>query len=580
MTNILVPVAWPYANGPRHIGHIAGFGVPSDVFARYMRMQGHNVLMISGTDEHGTPILVQAEENGMSAQEFVNKNNELIVDDLIRLGLTYDLFTRTTTTNHKNVVQNIFTSLLKNGYVFEEFDLTAFSGDMALPDRYIEGECPICHADDARGDQCDTCGNQLNAFELINPRSKIDGKMPKFEKSKHFFLDLPALKDVISDWLDTRKDWRVNVLNFSKSLVKDVKPRAITRDISWGVKIPFDGYDSKRFYVWFDAVIGYLSASIEWAKRFGKNRDSWKDFWLDKDSKSYYFMGKDNITFHSQIWPSILSGHNGKNNYYGELELPTNIVSSEFLNMDGKQFSSSRNHVVLVRDMLEKYQTDALRFYIAIAGPENHDTNFTFEDFYKRVNEELVANWGNLISRSLTLVSKNFGEIPEIDSALTQDDQKLLSTIEDGFNDVSKLLDINRQQDAFKTIFSLSKTVNQYIATQEPWAIKDITRLKTVLHVILQCVSDINIMFSPFLPFSSQKVWKMLGFQGDIAPFPLKKTVQDFEDKNFSYFIITGDYKMGGNICSWGRKKIIVGKKIEKPKPIFNKLNESDLKNE
>ncbi|MDX6202590.1 MAG: methionyl-tRNA synthetase, partial [Frankiales bacterium] len=300
---ILTAVAWPYANGPRHIGHVAGFGVPSDIFSRYHRMAGNNVLMVSGTDEHGTPILVQAEQEGVPPQLLADRYNRVIAEDLQALGLTYDLFTRTTTRNHYAVVQEMFKTLHKNGYMIEQTTRGAISPSTGrtLPDRYIEGTCPICGYDSARGDQCDNCGNQLDATELINPHSRINGEIPKFIETEHFFLDLPALSQALGDWLRSRQDWRPNVLKFSMNLIEDLRPRAMTRDIDWGVPIPLPGWednDSKRLYVWFDAVIGDLSASVEWAARTG-DPEAWRQWWTAPDAESYYFMGKDNITFHS-----------------------------------------------------------------------------------------------------------------------------------------------------------------------------------------------------------------------------------------------------------------------------------------
>ncbi|MDD9205439.1 methionine--tRNA ligase, partial [Georgenia sp. 10Sc9-8] len=402
MTRILSAVAWPYANGPRHIGHVAGFGVPSDVFSRYMRMAGHEVLMVSGTDEHGTPILVAADAAGVSAKELADTNNRLIVEDLVALGLSYDLFTRTTTSNHYAVVQEMFRTVRDNGYMVERSMQAAISPSTGrtLPDRYIEGTCPICGYDGARGDQCDNCGNQLDPVDLVGPRSKINGETPNFVETTHYFLDLPALADELGQWLAGRAEsgaWRPNVIRFSQHLLEDIKPRAMTRDIDWGIPVPgWEDQPTKRLYVWFDAVVGYLSASIEWARRLGEP-ERWREWWNDPDARSYYFMGKDNIVFHSQIWPAELLGHNGSGDRggqpgsYGRLNLPTEVVSSEFLTMEGKQFSSSRGVVIYVRDVLQRYQPDALRYFISAAGPENQDSDFTWAEFVRRTNGELVA---------------------------------------------------------------------------------------------------------------------------------------------------------------------------------------------
>jgi methionyl-tRNA synthetase len=339
MSNIISCVAWPYANGPRHIGHVAGFGIPSDVFSRFKRMQGHKVLNVSGTDEHGTPIMFQAEQEGITPLELANKYNRIIVNDLQKLGLSYDIFTRSTTTNHTIVAQNIFRGVYENGFLIKKKMKAAFekSNGNNLPDRYIKGVCPFCGYDDARGDQCDNCGRQLDPENLKNPVSRITNKTPIFKETEHFFLDLPSLAVDLNKWLNTRKNWRPNVLTFSKNLLKDVMPRAVTRDMSWGIPVPVDGWENnnnKRLYVWFDAVIGYLSSTIEWARRFGKSENEWKEYWQNENAESFYFMGKDNITFHTQIWPAELLAYNKKPQKYGKLNLPTNVVSSEFLTME------------------------------------------------------------------------------------------------------------------------------------------------------------------------------------------------------------------------------------------------------
>src|SRR3954464_2490412 len=414
---ILVAPAWPYAAGHRHLGHVAGFGVPSDAFARYHRLRGNDVLMVSGTDEHGTPVMVAADRESKSYVEIADYYNASFREDFRRLGLSYDCFSRTTTLNHERVTQDMFKTLYEHGAIIERAQLVSFSPTTGhtLPDRYIEGTCPICGYADARGDQCDNCGNQLDATDLINPRSKINGETPEVVETQHFFLDLPALADALGEYLRGREasgTWRPNVIKFSLNLIEDLRPRAMTRDIDWGIPIPLDGWrdqPTKRMYVWFDAVIGYLSASIEWARRLGEP-ERWRDWWNDPDALSYYFMGKDNITFHSQIWPAELLAYDGRGDRggepgeYGELNLPTEVVSSEFLTMEGKQFSSSRGVVIYVRDVLARYQPDALRYFISAAGPENQDSDFTWVEFVRRTNDELVAGWGNLVNRTASLI--------------------------------------------------------------------------------------------------------------------------------------------------------------------------------
>jgi methionyl-tRNA synthetase len=590
MSRILSAVAWPYANGPRHIGHVAGFGVPSDVFSRYMRMAGHDVLMVSGTDEHGTPILVQAEQEGVSPQELADRYNRVIVEDLTQLGLSYDLFTRTTTRNHYAVVQEMFRTVHKNGYMVEQTTMNAISPSTGrtLPDRYIEGTCPICGYDGARGDQCDNCGNQLDAIDLKNPRSRINGETPKFVESNHFFLDLPAFVDALGDWLRTRTEWRPNVLKFSLNLLDDVRPRAMSRDIDWGIPIPLEGWEdnpSKRLYVWFDAVIGYLSASIEWARRSG-DPEAWRQFWTDPESLSYYFMGKDNITFHSQIWPAELLGYagggskGGEPGVYGKLNLPTEVVSSEFLTMEGKQFSSSRGVVIYVRDMLSRYQPDALRYYISTAGPESQDADFTWADFKRRTNDELVAGWGNLVNRTASMIHKNVGAIPEPGPRTTRDED-LLATTTTAFGRVGELIGTHRHRAAIGEAMRVVQEANRYISETEPWKLKnDPERLGTVLHTAAQAVSDCNTLLSPFLPHSAQAVHEALGGTGTFSPLPRIDEVTDLDDASRQYPVITGDYRLGETVPAWRPRAVVPGTPVEKPTPVFTKLDDDVVETE
>jgi len=590
--HVLSAVAWPYANGPRHIGHVAGFGVPSDVFSRYMRMAGHDVLMVSGSDEHGTPILIAADEEGVTPQQLVDRNHRAICEDFVALGLTYDLFTRTTTRNHHAVVQELFLGVYENGYFVEQTTHGAISPSTGrtLPDRYIEGTCPICGYDGARGDQCDNCGNQLDPDQLINPRSKINGEVPEFVETQHFLLDLPALADALSAWLDEREAtglWRPNVIAFSKNILKEIRPRAMTRDIDWGIAVPLEGWrdnPTKKLYVWFDAVIGYLSASIEWARRQG-DADAWRAWWNDPEALSYYFMGKDNITFHAQIWPAELLAYNGEGakggspRTYGALNLPTEVVSSEFLTMEGRKFSSSRKIVIYVRDLLSRYQPDAFRYFVAAAGPETNDADFTWAEFVRRTNDELVAGWGNLVNRTATLIAKNVGEIPEL-GELTDDDQAILDTVEGAFATVGDLIGRHRQKQAIGEAMRVVGEVNRYVSDTEPWKLakaeESRERLTTVLHVMAQCVADLNLVLSPFLPFSANEVDKALGGKGEVAPMPRIEEVEDL-DGGPGYPILTGDYT---GAPRWERHPVVVGTPVGKPTPVFRKLDPSVIEEE
>jgi len=580
-SRVLTAVAWPYANGPRHIGHVSGFGVPSDVFSRYMRMSGHDVLMVSGTDEHGTPISVQAEKEGLTTRELADKYNRVIVEDLQGLGLSYDLFTRTTTLNHYRVVQDLFLGLHRNGYVVPKTQLGAVSPSTGrtLPDRYIEGTCPICGYESARGDQCDNCGNQLDPADLINPKSRINGETPKFVETEHYFLDLPALAGSLGTWLGERSDWRPNVLKFSQNLLENLRPRAITRDLDWGVPVPLDDWRDqpmKRLYVWFDAVIGYLSASVEWARRTG-HPEAWREWWTNPDARGHYFMGKDNIVFHSVIWPGMLLGHNGQGDHggtvgpLGELRLPDEVVSSEYLTMSGSKFSTSRGKVIYVRDFLRDFGPDALRYFISVAGPENQDTDFTWDEFVRRTNFELANEWGNLVNRSVSMAHKNNGAIPR-PGPLTDLDQDLLTVSRGAFDTVGVLLGRSRFKQGVTEAMRVVGAANKYLSDAEPWKLKDDpVRRDTVLHTALQVVADANTLLTPFLPHSAQLVHEALGGSGVWAAAPEIREVSEAGGPD--YPVIMGDY--AGEQARWRSVPIEPGHPLAKPTPLFTKLDET-----
>jgi methionyl-tRNA synthetase len=589
--HILVAVAWPYANGPRHIGHVAGFGVPSDIFARYHRLKGNHVLMVSGTDEHGTPITLAADKAGVTPRQIADRFNQVIGDDLYNLGLSYDTFTRTTTRNHYRVTQDLFRTLYEKGYIVKQQTLGAFSASTGrtLPDRYVEGTCPICGYADARGDQCDNCGNQLDPVDLLNPRSKIDGQPPVFRETEHFFLDLPAFAEQLTGWIEGQQHWRPNVRAFSLNFIKELKPRAITRDLEWGVPIPlpeYEGRDDKKIYVWFDAVIGYLSASIEWAVNRG-TPEAWRDWWQNGEARHYYFMGKDNIVFHSVIWPSMLLGYGAGGAYGGAagvgaerarpLRLPYDIVSSEFLTMEGKKFSSSRGIVIYVNDFLSRYDADALRYVLTIAGPESQDTDFTWAEFVRRNNDELVATWGNLVNRTLTNVHRNFGAVPT-PGALDDGDQALIATVEAGFATTGALIETARFRAALGESMRLAAQVNQYLSDREPWKLikTDRERAATVLYVALRCVDNLKLLFAPFLPFSSQRLHELLGYEGFIAG-PLEFTDYQ-EDDGISHRVLTGDYAAASG--RWEPTALPAGQALPEPKPLFKKLDETIVQEE
>ena len=563
---VLIAPAWPYANGPRHIGHVAGFAVPADVLARFERLRGSRVLMASGTDEHGTPITYEADKRGIAPREFADENNALIVEDLRRLGMTYDVFTRTTTANHYRVTQDLFLQLYEKGHLVKKKQMGAFdpASGRTLPDRYIEGTCPICGFNEARGDQCDNCGNQLDPIDLINPHQRGSNAPVEFRETEHFFFDLPAFGQQLTEWIESHDDWRPNVRKYSLEYVRNLKPRAITRDLDWGVPVPLPGWEDnphKKIYVWFDAVIGYLSASIEWAKTIGQP-DAWKEWWQNPKSTHYYTMGKDNITFHTVMWPAILMG-------IGDMKLPDEIVASEHLHMEGKRLSTSRGHVIYVRDVLDRYDPDALRYYLMIAGPENQDTDFTWSEFVRRNNDELVATWGNLANRTLVNAHRNFGEIPK-PGQLTNADNGIIGEIEMALDTVGHLLEQARFQVALKTAMGMAAKVNVYLGTEQPWhTIKtDRERAGTILYVALRCVDNLKTMLTPFLPFSSQRLHRMLGYDDVIAPQP---EVREVSEGGATHTVLTGDYPIGNR---WLVSELPPGRKLPTPEALFKRLDE------
>jgi methionyl-tRNA synthetase len=410
--NILVAVAWPYANGPFHVGHIAGAYLPADVFARYQRLRGNRVLMVSGSDCHGTPITIAAEREGIAPQDVIRRYHPTFLKTFQTLGISFDLFTQTYTDNHYRVTTDIFLRLLERGYLYKETMVGSYSETLGrfLPDRFVEGTCPNCGYPRARGDQCDGCGHLHDPQDLIAPRSVLDGAPVTFRETEHFFLDLAQLEPQLRAWLDSvdRSYWRPNTLLFTQNWLREgLRGRAITRDLEWGVPVPVDdpAFKDKRIYVWFDAVIGYYSASIEWAQRSGVP-DAWKEWWVcrpdgSSPARSYYFIGKDNIPFHTIIWPAMLIG-------YGNLALPYDVPANEFLNLEGDKMSTSRNWALWAPEIEDRYQPDAIRYYLIANGPETRDSNWSWADFVQRVNSELVATWGNLANRVISLTHRNF----------------------------------------------------------------------------------------------------------------------------------------------------------------------------
>jgi len=443
---ILVAVAWPYANSQIHVGNITGSYLPADIFARYHRLKGNRVIMVSGSDAHGTPVTVRADADGTTPLEVYQRFHAGFIELFQKLGLAYDLFTSTHTQNHFKVSQLIFQSLRKNGYLYTERQQQWYAPSQGrfLPDRYVEGTCYFCGYPNARGDQCDNCGNLLDATLLVDPRSKIDGSAPELRETEHFFIDLGVLQPVIVDFLRSRESyWRPNVIRQSlgQILADELHGRAITRDLDWGIPVPVDGWEGKRLYVWFEAVIGYLSAAIEWAQLSGQPQ-AWQDWWYDTAARSYYFIGKDNIPFHAVIWPAQLYG---SGEAFGELfagrsgerlNLPYDVPANEFMNMEGRKISGSRNWAVWGADFLSRYDPDPLRYYLTVNMPESKDTDWDWEGFLRRNNDELVATWGNLANRVLSFAYRNWdGCVPD-PGELRPDDLELLAAVEAGFESV------------------------------------------------------------------------------------------------------------------------------------------------
>lgn len=542
---IFIGVAWPYANGPLHLGHVAGCYLAADIFARYQRLKGNEVLMVSGSDAHGTPITVRAEQEGISPQEVLERYHAQFLETWQRLGITFDLFTSTHTENHQRVVHDIFRVLRQGGYIYTGLMLLAYSPacQRFLPDRYVEGTCPYCGYNRARGDQCDNCGRTLDPKDLVEPRCILCGEVPEFRESEHFFLKLSAFQEPLLEWVRQQSHWRSNVLNSTRSFLEGgLRDRAITRDLAWGVPIPLEGYDHKRIYVWFEAVIGYLSASIEWSKQIG-SPDKWEEFWKDPSVRSYYFIGKDNIPFHSIIWPAMLMG------YGNGLNLPYDVPANEFLSLENRKFSTSQNWAVWVPDYLDRYDPDPLRYLLSINMPESGDTDFSWAEFVRRNNEELVATYGNLVNRVLSFTYRNFdGQVPapgELDEA----DQDILRIARSTMERVDDYLYHTRFKAAIAQAFSLAQEANRYLDAQAPWrSIKaDRQDAATTLWVAIRVINCLKSLLSPFLPFSSQQLHEFLGFEGSVE-----------EDKwDFDYLM---EAVQAGNV-------------LRQPRPLYTKLD-------
>ncbi|MFA5629107.1 MAG: methionine--tRNA ligase [Dehalococcoidales bacterium] len=544
---ILIGVAWPYANSSLHLGHIAGAYLPPDIFARYHRTKGNLVLMVSGSDVHGTPITIRAEQEGVEPSEIAEKYHKQFLESFKDFGITFDLFTSTGTENHREVSQDIFMTLFNKGYIYKDTVLQPYCSkcNRYLPDRYVEGTCHLCGYEGARGDQCDKCGQPLNPNELKAPRCRTCGTTPEFRDSEQFFLKLSAFEDELLTWVKKQKHWRANVANFTIGYLQSgLKDRAITRDISWGVPLPFEGYEGKRIYVWFEAVIGYLSASKEWAKA-GGNPDKWREFWQADDVKSYNFIGKDNIPFHTIIWPAMLLG-------YGGLNLPYDVPANEYLTIEGRKLSSSLNWAVWLPDYLSRYDPDPLRYLLSANMPESSDTDFSWREFVRRNNDELVATYGNLVQRVLTFTYRSFdGCVPDpID--IDDENQVILKKTEATLEKMGELIAACKFKEAIRTAMALAQEANRYLEEKSPWKVIKIDRqaAAVTLYVAISVISGLRTAFYPFLPFSSQKLHEYLGFDGKV------------EDDG------------------WQLRLPSPGQKLLPPQPLFTKLDEEIIEQE
>ena len=537
---VLVAVAWPYASGSRHLGHLAGAYLPADIYARHQRLVGNRVLMVSGSDVHGTPITVRADAEGVTPRDIVDRYHAEFVADWDRLGISWDLYTSTGTENHAAVTHDLFLRLLENGHIDRRTSDQYYDAEAGrfLPDRYIEGTCPHCHYAEARGDQCEDCGRTLDPEELVDPRSKITGSTPEVRQTEHFYLRLSDFSEALGAWLDDRQGWRRHVLNFSKGWVEDgLHDRAITRDLDWGVEVPVDDLGpGKRIYVWFEAVIGYLSASKEWAQLQG-DPEAWRDWWEGDEARSVYFIGKDNIPFHTIIWPGMLLG-------YGGLNLPTDVPANQYVTFKGGKASASRGVGLTIGEGLDLFQADALRYALAASLPEQSDTDLSIDEIGRRINEELVATWGNLVNRVLSMVHSTCGGAVPAVGDRTADDLAVLATVDGALDVVTDLIERVELRAALRTGMDAAATVNAYLNATEPWKLarSDPERAQAVLGTALAAVAGVRVALSPYLPFST------VALDDELGP-----------------------------VDAWQRREPVPGSPIGKPVPLFAKVDVVEL---
>jgi methionyl-tRNA synthetase len=583
MTDLIhISVAWPYANGDLHVGHLAGAYLPADIFSRYHRLKGNRVLMVSGSDSHGTPITVEADARGISPRELFEHYHGRFLETQKAIGISYDLFTHTDTKNHHRIAQDFFRRLHEEEYLYREIQHQLYSESEGrfLPDRYVEGTCPICGYQEARGDQCDNCGNLLDAQDLIEPRSRTDGSRPVVRETEHFFIDLPAFTDLLLSYLEEHEDhWRPNVINFARNYVQGgLKGRPVTRDIEWGVPVPLEGWEDKRLYVWFEAVMGYFTASVEWAHSIGQP-EAWKDWWYNPEARGYCFIGKDNIPFHTLIWQAELLGVGRiyEENENARLNLPYDVPANEFMNVEGAQFSKSRNWAVWLPDILERYDPDPIRYYVTAVMPETRDSDFSWEDFVRRNNNELVGTWGNLANRVLSFAYKNWeGRVPE-PGELRPIDQGLLDQVEGGFETIGDLLEGVKLRAALQEAMRLAREVNGYL-DRAPWfgVIKeDKTSAATTVYTALRAIDSLKVLLSPFLPFSTERLNTTLGYD---QPLFGEQKIATVEEDERTHSVLTYDASRANG--RWAHSELKPGQRLGKPAPLYKKLDESLVEQE
>ena len=583
--NILIAVAWPYANAEIHVGNLTGSHLPGDIAARYHRLKGTKVLMITGTDSHGTPVTMSADKLGKPVEEVYKSYHEGFIDLFQKIGISYDLYTTTHSENHFKVSQTIFLALQKNGYLFKKTEPQWFSPGLNrfLPDRYIEGTCYICGTEGARSDQCDTCGNVLDPMKLVNPKSKVEGdnSSPELRDTEHFYIDLSKLEPDVVKYLKDRADhMRDTVLGESlrKVEAEGLKPRAITRDLDWGIPVPVDeaGWDTKKLYVWFEAVIGYLSAPIEWSQVSG-NGEAWRDWWTNPNAKQFHFIGKDNIFFHTSLWPAELMGVGSAfmELFAGEevpLILPYDVPANQFMNLEGKKISGSRSWAVWGRDALTRFDPDAIRYYLTINMPETKDSDWDWAEFVARNNNELVATWGNLANRVLAFCYKNWeGHVPDVDlNTLRPADLELLAAIENGFNTVGAELEAVHLRSAVGEAMKLATVVNQYLDVNAPWSAIKVDKVEAgkTIYTALKAIDSLKVIFAPFLPFTSEKLHGFFNYE---TPLFGEQYTQEVSDSLGTHTVLR--YKPVEGM-QWNPSDLKPGAKLNQPGPLFKKLDE------